>query len=454
MNRLTDMGNAEALIEKFGDDLCYCPQIKEWYVWDGRRWHEDIGKSIIQKAKVIARSYLQEVKKYHPLDDMYKALTKHANSSESLRGIQAMITLAQSDANIVVNFDEFDCDENLICVENGTIHLDTDLFSDFNRQDYITKIAPVTYRRDAVSKIWDRFLMDVLPNQETRDFVQRAIGYSLTGHTHGEVMFMLYGRGQNGKTTFTSTILNMLGEYAAQASSDALIHRKSDGPSNALYVLIGKRFVSASETGESHRLDENLVKQMTGMDRISVNPKNKSQVEFTPSWKIWLSTNHEPIIRGNDVAIWRRIRKIPFNVVIPESKRDPNLKLSLLHDTEERSGILNWALEGVREWQERGLEPSKQVHEATNMYRADQDIIGQFLIERCQTHSQLTVKKGMLYKAYRVYCGELDEKPKPKVAFGHQLRERGMQEDRDMDARYWTGIGLDESVNLNPKEFV
>ncbi len=449
-NRLTDMGNAEALVKQFGSDLRYCPQTKEWYVWDGRRWCEDVGKSVYQRAKDIARAYIDEAKEYDHDHPRYKALLKHASTSESLRGIQSMITLAQSDTRVLTNFDSFDRNPNLLCVENGVVDLESLTFHKFDRHTRITKIAPVTFQRDAVSPKWEGFLSDVLPDADTRDFVQRAIGYSLTGHTHGEVMFLLYGSGQNGKTTFTSTILNMLGDYASQAASSALMCRDSEGPSNSLYVLIGKRFIVASETSESKHLDENLIKQMTGMDRISVNPKYKSQMEFTPTWKIWLGTNHEPIILGNDHAIWRRMRKIPFEVVIPESKQDPALKLSLLNDVSERSGILNWALEGVRRWQEDGLKPSKQVHDATRAYRANQDLVGQFIAEHCQIHPALTVKKGILYRAYINYCKDMNEQAKAKVAFGYQLRERGIKDDRDRDARFWVGIGIDKRVNLFP----
>lgn len=448
MDKLTEMGNAEALIEQFGEDLRYCPQTKEWYIWDGRRWKEDIGKSIIQMAKDVARSFATKADQHDHNHPTYKALIKWGNTSESLRGLQSMILLAQSNENTLIDFGSFDCNPNLIYLENGVIDLDTHEFRGFDRHDHVTKLAPVVFRRDAVSTKWERFLMDILPDPDTRDFIQRAIGYSLTGHTQEEVMFILYGTGQNGKTTFTSAILNMLGEYGAQASSSALIHHDKSGPSNELYVLIGRRFVVASETGESKRLDESLVKQMTGMDRISVNPKYKSQIEFTPTWKIWLSTNHEPIVVGNDHAMWRRLRKVPFDVVIPESKRDPKLKLSLLYDLDERSGILNWALEGVRRWQEDGLKPSKQVYEATRTYRADQDLVGQFITEKCHVHPSLRIQKGKLYRAYLEHCKEMNEDAKTKMAFGYQLRERGIRDDRDRNARYWVGIGIDVRVNL------
>jgi len=445
------MGNAEALIEQFGDDLSYCPQLQSWFVWDGRRWHKDFEHTIIQMAKEIARGYIGKAEKYDREHPNFKLLMKHANTSESLRGIQAMITLARSDKRVSAPLDSFDRGHDLLCVENGVIDLNKQEFRKFERNDGITKIAPVAFRRGAVSAKWARFLSDIIPDPDTRDFIQRAVGYSITGHTHAEVMFILYGTGQNGKTTFTSTLLNMLGEYGAQASSNALMYQNNNGPSNELYVLIGKRFVVASETAESKCLDENLVKQMTGMDRISVNPKYMSQIEFTPTWKIWLSTNHEPMILGNDYAMWRRIHKIPFEVVIPEDVRDPKLKLTLLGDGEERSGILNWALEGVRRWHEDGLKPSQQVINATHTYRAEQDLVGQFITELCYVHPQLSVYKAQLYQAYTIHCNAMNERPKSKTAFGHQLKERGIVDDRNRKGRYWVGIGIDKRVNLFPE---
>jgi len=449
--RLTDSSNAERLIELYGSDIRYCPAKKEWFVWDGRRWLEDTGKTIYQLARDVARSYETTAKALAKDNDLRKAILRHASQSESLRGIQAMITLAQSHPDVLVGHESFDRNPDQLNVANGMLDLSDCTFHEFDPSEYITKIAPVVYVKGRVSKTWLRFIEDVVPDPPTRDFVQRAVGYSLTGHTFEERMFLLFGDGQNGKTTFMSTLLNMLGGYASQAASSALMKSNTRGPNNELYVLIGRRLVLASETGEGGKLDETLVKQMTGMDRVSVNPKYKSQMEFDPSWKIWLGTNHEPTIIGDDKAIWRRMIKVPFTTIIENP--DPKLKLLLLNDFNERSGILNWALEGVRMWQDRRLTLPDQIVHATDQYRMEQSIIGQFLREVCKRRKGTGVAKNKLYDAYVSYCKRTHEKPKSKNAFGRQMHERGMGDKRNKICHYWVGIHINESVSLNPMDW-
>ena len=450
--RLTDSGNAERLIEMFGDELRYCPQTREWLIWDGRRWAQDTGNHIYTMARDVARSYEDTAEGMANKEGKaHELVIRWARSSESLRGIQSMIRLAQSHEDVVVGHEDFDRSPDHLCVSNGTVNLTDCSFRKFNSPDNITKLAPVVYTRGKRSKLWDIFMSDVVPDPDTRDFIQRAVGYSITGHTYEEKMFLLHGQGQNGKTTFTSTLLNMLGDYAAQASSSALIRSSSRGPNNELYVLIGRRFISASETGESGKLNETLIKQMTGMDRVSVNPKYKSQIEFIPTWKIWLSTNHEPSIVGDDKAIWRRMIKIPFTVVI--AKPDPKLKLTLLNDLDERSGILNWVLDGVRMWKERRLVLPDQVSQVTNTYQEEQSIIGQFIKEVCDCRKGVGISKSKLYEEYIKFCKSIREKPKSKNAFGRQIHEIGIGDSRNKNDRYWVGICINRAVSLNPLDF-
>lgn len=449
--RLTDSANAEKLIELFGADIRYCPSKKEWYVWDGRRWLEDTSKRIYSLAKQTARSYEETAEALSKDSDFCKALTKHSRASENLRGLQAMIQLAQSHDEVIVDHEAFNRNPDILNVANGMIDLCTGKFRKFDRDEHITKIAPVVYVKGRKSNAWDGFMKDVVPDPDIRDFVQRAVGYSLTGHMFEEVMFLLFGDGQNGKTTFMSTLLNMLGGYASQAASSALMKSATRGPNNELYVLVGKRMVLASETGESGKLDETLVKQMTGMDRISVNPKYKSQMEFDPSWKIWLGTNHEPTITGDDTAIWRRMVKIPFTATI--AKPDPKLKLLLLNDFNERSGILNWALEGVRMWQDRRLILPDQIVKATDEYRESQSIIGQFIREVCVVRKGTLVPKIKLYESYVSYCKRIHEKPKTKNAFGRQMHQRGFEDTKTQSVRYLSGIHINVSLSLNPADW-
>ena len=348
----------------------------------------------------------------------------------------------------------FDRNPMALNVENGTIDLDTGQFNLFDSSDMITITAPVTFVRGAHSTIWANFLEQVLPDPDTRDSIQAAAGYSLTGHTDEDKLFMLHGSGRNGKTTFLGTLLNMLGGYGAQASSKILVAKHEGGPSNELFVLIGKRFVVAAETGETHRLDEELIKQLTGGDRISINPKYMSQMEFTPTWKTWFSTNHEPVIVGTDTAIWSRIVKIPFSVTLTGRECDPKLKPLLFNSREERSGILNWALEGVEMWKSGGLKLSREIMDATKYYRATQDLTGQFLDECCKIHPNLMVKKTKLYDEYFAFCGRLHEKPLPRGGFGHGMHTRGFRDTRDTRNRYWVGLSIGTYVSLLPCDTV
>jgi putative DNA primase/helicase len=330
------------------------------------------------------------------------------------------------------------------------VDLETGEWREYKANDYITNRAAVAYTRGAVNRRWEEFVARVMPDTGVREFVQTAVGYSLTGLTNEDKLFILHGNGCNGKSTFTSAILNMLGTYGAQASSELLLRKRASGPSNDMFVLLGKRFVSATETGETCQLDENLVKQMTGGERVSVNPKYKSQIEFTPSWKTWLSTNHEPVIRGTDEAIWRRLVLVPFNVTIGKSHRDPKLRTHLANNYEGRAGILNWALEGVIKWVRNGLIIPTQISDATAHYRQSQDPIGQFMQEMCHISQNVMVRKGVLYDAYCQFCLKNHDQPRTKNAFSRYMHFRGIGESRDMDARFWVGIELDNSVSILP----
>ncbi len=447
--RLTDTGNAERLVNRHGDDMRYCPQMKKWYIWDGKRWKIDIEGRVVAMAKATATSYRDDARELDKATHQgtITALIKHANRSESLHSIQSMVKLAEYDSRIVINYDSFDKNPELLCVSNGVIDLTDNSYRKFDRWDNITRIANVSFVRGARSTLWEKFLTDIIPDPTTRSFIQRAVGYSVTGLTTEEVIFFLYGGGANGKTTFISTLLNMLGDYSEQASSNALMQDRSTGANNELYVLRGKRFVAATETGESKKLDEEEIKKLTGMDLISVNPKYMSQMVFLPVWKIWLSTNHEPIIHGEDDAIWRRIIKIPFTVQI--KKPNVELKLRLLNNFEERSGILNWVLEGVRQWREKKLTLSEEIHKATRKYRKEQDVTGRFLKDKCRLGKSLMIEKGNLYRVYVSWCNEEKEKPKTKNMFGQALSKRGIVSQRNTNTRYWIGIDIKRTVDIS-----
>jgi len=359
-----------------------------------------------------------------------------------------MIEIAQSEPDMAISVGDFDHDPTTMNVLNGTLDVDTGKLHKFDRRDYITRIAPVTYVKGYRSKAWEKFMADAIPDPATREFVQAAVGYSLTTYMGEDKFFLLHGDGLNGKSTFVGALLNLMGDYGAQAATNVITGKSGTGPSNEVFVLMGKRFVSASETDESKGIREALVKQMTGGERISVNPKYRSQMEIQPTWKIWLSTNHEPVVQGGDEGIWRRLIKIPFAVKF--SRLDKTIKPLLMNSLQERSGILNWAIEGYRVWKRNGLIIPTEVEEAIRGYRAEQDLIGQFINDECRLLPTATVSKRKLYTAYLDYCKRLNQRPKTMIAFGKILSQKGLSMTRSCHTRLWEGIDLSRRVSLHP----
>jgi P4 family phage/plasmid primase-like protien len=272
----------------------------------------------------------------------------------------------------------------------------------------------------------------------TPEYIQRAVGYSLTRRVDEQVLFFLYGTGANGKSTFLSTILALLGDYGMQAVPEFLLMRHGEQHPTERADLFRKRFVAAMEVESGKRLAESLVKFLTGGERIRARRLYENFWEFDPTHKFWLATNHKPVIRGTDYAIWRRIKTIPFTVKIPEDKKDPRLLDKLKADL---PGILRWAVEGCLAWQENGLRDPSDVTEAGHVYQQEMDIIGQFLDECCSIQPArfgVRTQSSVLYQAVCKYSGE----PMTQTAFSERLSERGFTKTVSHGTKYWQGVGL------------
>jgi putative DNA primase/helicase len=252
-------------------------------------------------------------------------------------------------------------------------------------------------------------------------------------------MFVLYGSGANGKSTFLNTSRFLLGDYAQQTPADTLMVRDGNKSSNDLARLCGTRFVSAVETEEGRRLSEVLIKQLTGGDPIVARFLFHEFFEFIPQFKIFLATNHRPEIHGTDEAIWRRIRLIPFEITIPEKERDKNLESKL---RSELSGILNWAVEGCLAWRRDGLQAPEEVKKATTAYRLEMDSLASFFEDRCLIDSSLRVPAKDLYAAYQAWCNDNAEREVSSTTFGKRLKERQFTPKKTGSVRWWYGIGL------------
>ncbi len=438
--KLTDMGNAERFAAQHGQDVRFCHTRGKWLLWDGTRWAPDQTEEVVRKAKRTVRAIYTEASQSHDKSER-KKIAKYATSSESNQKIKAMLSLAESEEGIPVTTEQLDADPMLFNCLNGTIGLKTGEFLPHNRRHLITKIAPVRYDPDATCPTWLGFLDRIMAgNQNLIAFIQRAVGYSLTGEIVEQILMLLFGIGANGKTTFIEAIRSALGDYAQQTDFNTFLLQKHDTIRNDLARLKGARLVSAVEVDSGKRLAEVLVKQVTGGDTVTARFLHKEYFEFRPEFKIWLAGNHKPEIRGTDHAIWRRIRLIPFNVTIPDDEQDKELPAKL---REELPGILKWAVAGCLEWQRRGLGVPEEVWAATDEYKSEMDILSGFLTDRCLVNDRLKTKAKDLYQEYLQWCGENGEKEVAQRTFGIRLSERGLKRKRGTGGVYfWHGIGL------------
>ena len=272
-------------------------------------------------------------------------------------------------------------------------------------------------------------------------FLQRAIGYSLTGDVSEQVLIILYGTGANGKSTFLNAVMGMLGDYSMKATADLLM--KTDGHPTEKTDLFGKRFVAAIETGEGKKLNEEFIKEATGGDPIRARRMREDMWQFDPTHKLFLATNHKPGIKGTDHAIWRRLRLVPFNVTIPDNKRDKDLPEKL---RAEWPGIMAWAVRGCLEWLEHGLRAPKQVTAATDSYRQEMDTLAEFFEDCCELGTDLESTTKALYSAFQAWCEETNVDLLAKNTFGERLRERGFTDVRILTGgkqqRGWKGLAL------------
>jgi putative DNA primase/helicase len=379
---LTDVGNARRLLARCGSNIRYVPHWKSWLMWDGQRWQKDSMNRIAHLAKDTIRALYLDAANAPGWES--QDLAKHAIRSEAAGRIAAMVQLAQSDPSVVVAPEVLDADLFRLTVFNGTIDLRSGVLQPHRREDLMTKLAPVTHDPTADCPQWLEMLDRIMAGDAAQiGFLQKALGYALTGDASEQCFFILHGRGANGKSTVIEVIRAVMGDYAmATAPETLLVKATSGGANNDIAMLQGARFVSAVETDQGRRIAEALVKQTTGGDRITARFLYGEFFEFPPSFKLFLATNHKPVIRGTDHAIWQRVRLIPFEVQIPEKDQDRHLASKI--KAAELPGILNWLIEGCRAWQTDGLTPPERVLAATAEYREEQDVLGRFLGDACE----------------------------------------------------------------------
>ena len=458
----TDYGNAERLVAWHMEDLLYNHQWKKWLAWDGRRWSLNNDDEVMRRAKATAREIYRQASELATaataeqddtnrknIADTAAAMLKWAKQSESRKLLESMIALAQSQSGIPIHAQDLDANHWVLNCPNGTIDLHTGDLADHRRADRLTKITATAYDPTAQCPRWLSFLATILDGkQEMMSFLQRAIGYSLTGSVSEHILFVLWGTGRNGKSTFLNTIMALMGDYADKAPKDLLMTKDHQVHETETTILHGARFVPVIETTEGRRINEVQVKELTGGDPITARRMREDFWTFWPTHKLWLATNHKPIVHGSDTGIWSRIRLIPFTVTIPVEDRDKHLAETL---EQEWPGILAWAVRGCLEWQENGLQEPPAVWQATREYRAQMDVLGDFLKDRCDVNDEVKSTAKDLHLAFQAWAKETGEKGLTKHDFGQRLEERGFTPRRGAKGkRLWVGVGLQSENGHHP----
>lgn len=436
----TDLGNARRLVTAHGNDLRYAPQLGAWLAWDGRRWAEDVTGEAHRRAKAVVDAMVTQLA-VTPSSRRAK-LFKHWMRSQSAGRINAMVDLARTEPGIPALVADLDADPWALNTLTGIVDLRTGELRPHDRTAMITKLAPVTYDPDARCPRWEAFVHWAMCGRtDLVNYLQRAIGYSLTGVVTEQVMHFPHGHGANGKSTLLGVLVDMLGDYAVMIDPELLMAADHAQHPTGLTALVGRRLAVAQETEQGRRLAESTVKQLTGGDRITARRMRQDFFQFDPTHKLWMAANHRPVVRGTDHAIWRRIRLIPFEASIDTGERDEQLRDRL---RDESPGILNWAIAGCLAWQRDGLDPPATVAAATNEYRSEQDHIGRFIEDTCLLGDGWAVSASALRDAYEAWCKENGERPWSARAMAPQLRERGCErfKDRHTNRSHWRGITL------------
>jgi putative DNA primase/helicase len=458
----SDYTNALAFVRDHGQVLRYCYAWKSWLVWTGTHWQRDEIGQVHQLAKQTVKRLARQAE---GLDDAEaKALLAHIKKSLSKSSLDAMVRTAQDEPGIPIKPDTVDVDPWVLNCLNGTLDLRTGTLRPQQQTDLLTKCLTIPYESQAPAPTWKAFLWrimggsqgddspDMSPGElEARhtadscartlvDFLQQAIGYTLTGSTREQCLFLLQGLTKTGKSTLLATLRKLLGPYAQQADMESFMHKDRPEVRNDLADLAGSRFVCALEGQQGRRLAESLVKQMTGgADLMKARFLFQEHFTFKPQFKIFLGTNHLPVITDTDSAIWERIHRVPFTVQIPPEERDKMLEERLQG---ELAGILAWAVQGCLAWQRLGgLRVPAAVQASNAAYRQEMDNVGRFLDACCLVDPSVRVKMGELYSAYKTWCESIGETAVSLTVMGKRLDEKGV-EKRSSNIVWRIGLGL------------
>ncbi|MFD1441416.1 phage/plasmid primase, P4 family [Lacticaseibacillus hegangensis] len=443
-----DTGNADRFVDRYGNLARYSYVDHAWYIYNGSFWELDQRGLLRSMIDAVVADLKNEKPKTPPEVDPDKAekewakFCKQSRSNRAKRGMEEELQ-----HRLPITADEFDADQTLLNVDNGYVDLSDGTLHDHDIKKMFSKQSEVEYSDTVDAPEWQAFLEQTFAgDKDLIDYIQKAVGYSLTGSVEEQVMFILYGTGRNGKSVFMDTLKHIAGSYSRTMQAKSIMVQQSSSSANSdIARLKGARLVSASEPNEGVRLDEGLIKELTGGESVTARFLYGSEFEFKPEFKLWLSTNHKPIIRGTDDGIWRRLMLIPFTVQVPENKVDKKLTYKL---ERESVGILNWAVDGALKWQQEGLQPPQSVKDASLEYRNEMDVLELFVSDACEKGPGYEAPAGQLYQLYVQWCDKTGEYKMRKQKFSGEMQKK-FNYARKRDGRFYVGVRIKSDPRLN-----
>jgi putative DNA primase/helicase len=416
------------------DDLRYVAFRSSWLLWDRWRWVLDDTLAAFDHARVICRDAAATTRK-----------AKLANALASAKTVAAVERLARSDRRLAATAEQWDNTDEIFNTPEATIELLAGLNRPARREDYSMKSSAVAPAEPGTPcPLWIAFLKRVT-NDDTEliAFLQRFLGYCLTGYVNEHVLVFLFGTGANGKSVFVSTVTGIFNDYAVAAPMDMFLESRLDRHPTEIAKLKGARLVVAHETQKGRRWDEAKIKNLTGGDRLPARFMRGDFFDFRPTHKLLIDGNHKPSLRNVDEAIKRRILLVPFTVQIPEAERDTELANKL---KAEWPAILRWMVDGCLEWRRVGLRVPDVVRRATDDYLADQDTFAQWADEWLTADPRAFTLTRTLFKSWKQWCEERNLTPGTETAFADSLKDRGYEHHRKTSGRGFNGIAL-KSMN-------
>lgn len=458
--RLTDLGNARRFADANRDQLRFVPAWGQWLFWDGQRWCRDkLGGEVRAAKQVVATLYTEAAacanaaavavnSESNTNGSMAEGLSRWARETSKRPRIEAMVALARSEPELATNREVFDRDAWVLNVANGTIDLRDGELRPHRQADMITMLAPVDYDPTAEAPQWEAFLARVLPDVQVRNWVQRYLGYALTGDVREQCLSFFVGDGSNGKSVLLDILLSIMGDYGLRGAPDLVLARYGEAHPTELADLEGRRLVVCSEIEQGRMWAESVIKRITGDTTITARRMKQDFFTFSATHKLIVAANTRPAVRGTDHGIWRRMRLIPWTVIIPDEEQDRELPNRLLAN--EAPGILAWLVRGCLAWQRLGLGRSVAIEAATTAYRAEEDVLGRWIDDRCVLGETHWWSSEGLYKDYKTWCSEEGiDKPWTRRTWHARMCERdGIEDKRTMLARGLQGIQLRGNAQL------